>query len=151
MKLIPLMTMYAELKEPISVGQGPNGDRMIYDVTGGHFKGDRLSGKVVASGGDWIINDEDGVGHLDVRATLLTDDGAYIYVQYYGVLVLNETVVASLEKGETVNFGDMHFVTQPRFETGDERYKWLNQTMAVAQGRPLTNAVEYNMYEVVND
>jgi hypothetical protein len=39
---------------------------------------------------------------------------------------------------------------QPRFETGDPRYAWLNRVVAVAEGRVLPNAVEYRVYELVN-
>ncbi|MCP3894540.1 MAG: DUF3237 domain-containing protein, partial [Bacteroides sp.] len=31
-----------------------------------------------------MLFDADGVSHLDVRITLETQDGAHIYVQYYG-------------------------------------------------------------------
>ncbi len=34
MELKPLMTMHADLKEPVTVGEGPQGTRTIYDVTG---------------------------------------------------------------------------------------------------------------------
>ena len=151
MKLTPLMTMYADLKDPVSVGSGPQGDRVVYDVTGGTFEGERLKGTLLASGGDWITIDSDGVGHLDVRATFLTDDGAHIYVQYYGALVFNEKVAAALESGKSADFGDTHFVTQPRFETGDDRYRWLNRVMAVAEGRVMGNAVEYRIFEATAD
>jgi hypothetical protein len=151
MKLTPLMTMHADLKDPLSVGSGPHGDRVIYDVTDGTFEGERLKGKLLASGGDWITIDSDGVGHLDVRATFVTDDGANIYVQYYGALVFNEKVTAALESGIPADFGDTHFVTQPRFETGDDRYRWLNRVMAVAEGRVMGNAVEYRIFEATAD
>ena len=151
MKLTPLMTMHADLKDPLSVGSGPHGDRVIYDVTDGTFEGERLKGKLLASGGDWITIDSDGVGHLDVRATFVTDDGANIYVQYYGALVFNEKVTAALESGIPADFGDTHFVTQPRFETGDDRYRWLNSVMAVAEGRVMGNAVEYRIFEATAD
>jgi hypothetical protein len=151
MKLTPLMTMHADLKDPVSVGSGPHGDRVIYDVTDGTFEGERLKGKLLASGGDWITIDSDGVGHLDVRATFVTDDGANIYVQYYGALVFNEKVTAALESGIPADFGDTHFVTQPRFETGDDRYRWLNRVMAVAEGRVMGNAVEYRIFEATAD
>ena len=42
-------------------------------------------------------------------------------------------------------------MTQPRFETGDRRYEWINLIVAVAEGRVLQNAVEYRVYQVVND
>lgn len=150
MKLEPLVTFRATLKEPVAVGVGPQGARTIYDVTGGTVEGTRLKGKVLPSGGDWILIGPDGVGRLDVRATFQTDDGALIYVQYPGVLVMNEKVNEALSSGTEIQFGDTYFMTQPRFETGDERYAWLNSIVAVAEGRLLPGAVEYNVFEVVN-
>jgi hypothetical protein len=92
MKLEPLMTIHADLKPPVDHGAGPNGTRLVFDVTGGHFEGARLRGTLLPSGGDWLLLDAEGVGHLDVRITLETDDGARIYVQYCGVIVMNEAV-----------------------------------------------------------
>ena len=77
-----------------------------------------------------------------------THDGALVYVQYYGVLVMNEKVVQAIQSGGETQFGDTHFVTQPRFETGDRRYAWLGSVVAVAEGRTLPGAVEYVVYEV---
>ena len=150
MKLVPLMTMHGDLKPPVDVGKGPYGQRMIFDVTGGTFEGEKLRGKVLASGGDWILVDDQGVGHLDVRITLETDDGALLYVQYYGILELKEEVMTAIGGGKPTEFGDVYFMTQPRVETGDERYKWLNNIIAVAEGRVVENAVEYQIYEVAN-
>jgi hypothetical protein len=42
-------------------------------------------------------------------------------------------------------------MTQPRFETGHPDYAWLNSAVGVAEGRVLPNAVEYRVYQVVND
>ena len=147
-KLEYLMTFRANLKPPVDVGGGPSGSRQISDVTGGSFEGPRLKGSVLASGGDWLLMGSDGVGRLDVRATLETDDGARIYVQYYGVLVMNEAVGKALSEGGETQYGDTYFMTQPRFETGDPNYAWLNSVVAVAEGRALSSAVEYRVYQV---
>jgi len=72
-------------------------------------------------------------------------------VQYHGVLLFNEKLAAALAEGRETQYGDTFFMTQPRFETGDPRYAWLNSTVAVSQGRVLPNAVEYRVYEVVNE
>jgi hypothetical protein len=150
MKLEPLMTLHADLKTPLEIGNGPYGARTIFDVTGGTFEGQRLSGKVLTSGADWLLFDADGIGHLDVRITLETQDRAHIYVQYYGVIVMNENVSAAFEQGGSTDYGDTYFMTQPRFETGDSRYKWLNGVMAVAEGCLKPGAVEYRVFELVN-
>ena len=63
---------------------------------------------------------------------------------------MNEKVNAALEQGEWTEYGDTYFMTQPRFETGDSRYKWLNAVMAVAEGRIKPGAVEYRVLELVN-
>ncbi len=151
MKLEHLMTYHADLKDPWEVGKGPIGTRSIFDVTSGTFEGPRLKGKLVASGGDWLLIDDEGVGRLDVRGTFETDDGAIVYVQYYGVVVMNEAVGAALAEGKSIDYGDTYFMTQPRFETGDPRYAWLNRVVAVAEGRVMQGAVEYKVFELVND
>ena len=150
-KLELLTTFRAELKAPTAIGTTPFGTRQIFDVTGGNFDGPRLKGTVLPSGGDWMLFGPDGVGRLDVRATLETHDGARIYVQYYGVLVMNDAVTKAIAEGRETQYGDTYFMTQPRFETGDERYTWLNSVVAVAEGRALTNAVEYRVFQVVHD
>jgi hypothetical protein len=129
MKLDQIMTYHADLAPPQVIGKTAFGTRQIFEVTGGTFEGPGLSGKILTCGGDWLLTDDAGIGRLDVRATFLTDDGAHIYMQYYGT-----------------EYGDHFFVTQPRFETGDERYAWLNQTVAVAEGRIRPSAVEYQVY-----
>ena len=141
----------AELKDPVNVGAGPIGVRQIFDVAGGSFEGPRLRGTVLPSGGDWILLGADGVGRLDVRSTIQTHDGANIYVQYFGTMHLNEKVMTALASGSGIEYGDTYFFTTPRFETGDERYAWLNKIVTVGQGRILPGAVEYRIFQVEND
>lgn len=148
--LEPLMTYRAELAKPVEIGAVPSGTRQIFDVTGGSFQGPRLRGRLLASGGDWLLIGNDGVGRLDVRGTLETDDGARIYMQYFGVLVIDDAVIQALAEGRETRFGETYFMTQPRFETGDPRYAWLNSAVAVAEGRVLPDAVEYRVFHAVH-
>ena len=150
MKLEPLMTYHVDLKPPVEIGAGPLGTRIVFDVLGGSAEGPRLRGRFLASGGDWILVDAGGTGRLDVRGTLETEDGARIYVQYFGVLEMNDAVQTALASGGSTDYGDTYFMTQPRFETGDPRYAWLNAVVAVAEGRVLPNAVEYRVFQVSN-
>jgi hypothetical protein len=149
MKLEYLMTYRAELKPPVGVGQGPLAVRQIHDVTGGTFEGPKLRGAILPSGADWLQIGSDGIGRLDVRATFATDDGAHIYMQYFGVLDL-APITEKLARGEAIEFGETYFMTAPRFETGDARYAWLNSIVAVAEGRFGTGWVEYRVYQLVN-
>jgi len=146
--LEPLMTYHADLAPPAQVGAGPFGFRSVFIVTGGTFEGPRLRGKLHPGGGDWLLVGPDGLGRLDVRATFETHDGALFYLTYVGVVDFNERAQQAAAGGTPTAFGEVRFITEIRFETGDARYAWLNSTMAVAEGRVLAGAVEYNVYEV---
>jgi hypothetical protein len=141
-----LMSYHADLAPPQAIGEGPLGTRSIHEVTGGSFEGPRLKGEILTCGGDWLLTDRTGRGRLDVRATFRTDDGALIYLQYFGILELNEAAVRAVEGGGSTEYGEHYFMTQPRFETGDSRYVWLNDLVAVAEGRIRAGAVEYRVY-----
>jgi hypothetical protein len=67
--------------------------------------------------------------------TLETDDGAVIFMRYPGVVVSK---------------GDVRAIrTAPRFETGDPRYAWVNQTLFVGKGHALPGLlIEYDVYRV---
>lgn len=124
LNLVPLCTLQIQLKPPIEVGTGPAGTRLIFEVASGTFKGDRLSGEMEgAAAADWLIVGPEGTATLDIRATFRTDDGATIFAQYNGRADLSNGLVLPI----TI------YVT-PRFETGDERYAWLNRVQASTNG-----------------
>jgi Protein of unknown function (DUF3237) len=132
----------------IDVGPGPYGARAVATVTGGRCEGERINGDAKGAGADWLLIGPDGFGRLDVRAQIVTDDGASIYVQYLGVLEMNEAVLTSMGGGDGTSFDDQYFRTAPRLETGDPRYAWVNTTLFVARGRLIPGGVEYEMFRV---
>jgi hypothetical protein len=150
-ELIEEMTYYADLTLD-ECGTGPFGTRMIFNITGGEFQSDRMKGEIIGAGADWLLVGPDGYGRLDVRATLKTHDDAVIYVQYYGLIEITPQVMEVLGGGTTpTEFGDQYFFTNPRCETGDERYAWLNQTVLIGQGRVVPGPrVEYKVFRVAN-
>ena len=141
-------TFNAMIKDPLQIGAGPYGTRLVFEVTGGSLDGKRLKGKVLTGGGDWLLVGPDGWGRLDVRAQFLTDDGAAIYAAYSGLLEMNEKVQRAITAGSSTEYADQYFRTTPRYETGDPRYAWLNHTLFVAEGRKVPHAVEYKVYRV---
>src|SRR3954451_4957128 len=71
---------------PPQVIAGPTGTRVVVSVSAGTFKGDRLAGTVAEGArGDFAVFRPDGTLRLDVRLTLVTDDGSPIYVTYNAV------------------------------------------------------------------
>jgi hypothetical protein len=139
------------LESPIDVGATPDGQRMIFVVKGGRFDGPRLRGEVMAhSGADWARIRPDGVGDLDVRMCLQTDDGARIYVHWRGLMVAApEHLDYALDFAKPDDPAGAHryyFRTNPRFETGDERYGWLNRLLAVSVSRTGDNGVVHRVF-----
>lgn len=146
MDLVHEFTFRATLKPPLPVGAGPIGTRMYYELNGGDVVGDRLRGTVLG-GGERALIGPDGYLRVDVRAQVETHDGAFLYVQYVGLLEMNATVQNAIEKQIGTEFTDQHFYTNPRFETGDARYSWLNTTFFIGEGRIFPGlAVEYRVW-----
>jgi hypothetical protein len=138
-ELVPLCTMRLHGKPAVEVGTGPAGTRLIVDCVNVQVEGDRLRGQMDGrTTGDWILIGPEGTGTLDVRETLRTDDGAIIYVQYHGRLDGSHGLKPPLT-----------CYVAPRFETGDERYAWLNRIQAVGKGTINEDlSVDYEWYEV---
>lgn len=130
-----LFTLVANLRpgSPVLMN-APQGSRVIVTVTGGTFDGPKLRGTVDNSGGDWVTLRADNNIKLDVRIVLHTDDGADIFMRYEGIGVRRD--------------GQLLLATAPLFETGDERYAWLNNTQAVATGTSGDNVVRYEVFAV---
>ena len=134
-ELVPMGTITAQLGDQIELGAGPKGVRLISDVVSVEVETDRMKASLATNdAADWLtISDNGTLGCLDVRFTLKTDDGAYIYVEYAGR--------AEMETGQ--------IATAPTFQTSDERYLWLNRIQAVAAGVvDDAGKLTYSLYEV---
>lgn len=130
-----LFHMHATLDTPVVVPNGPQGTRVIVGITGGNVAGPKVNGTVAHLGADWLTLRADGTAQLDVRALVHTTDGAAIHMHYKGVM-------APGAEGPRI-------ITAPLFETGDERYTWLNGVQAIAVGAPGANSVDYDVYRVL--
>ena len=120
-----------------AITAGPLGTKVVATVSAGTLVGPRINAATVdgVAGGDWLTILPTGGFSLDVRVSLKTDDGADIYVTYTGFGTPGDDGVASIR-------------TAPRFETGDERYAWLNGLFCVALGTTTPDGVEYDIYSI---
>jgi hypothetical protein len=121
MRSRPLMTLRLSTAPTQTIGACPHGTRLTFPITGGVFDGDRLRGKVLSGGGDWVVKRADGVLELDLRITLETDDGVRIHMTFEGIR-------------DDEAPGAPYFRTLPRFETADAKYSFLNRLLAVGTG-----------------
>ena len=109
-----------------------------------------MKGRILAGGGDWLLRGADGLSKLDVRKTFETDDGALIDVRYIGLYKFDDAVTQRISNGGESDFGDTLFKVQVLFETGDPRYAWLNETVAVGEGRETQSGVIYQLYALID-
>jgi hypothetical protein len=79
-----VMSYTVKLNPPEVIGPVPEGLRVNLYVASGEVNGPKVYGKLRPVGGDWLTVRTDGVGILDVRATIETREEALIYVTYTG-------------------------------------------------------------------
>jgi hypothetical protein len=147
----PLFVMDLLVGYPSAHIIGPTavGFRGVYPVDGGTFEGARLRGTVDPGGADWVTQRTDGLMLIDVRLTLRTDDGATIAMTYTGLArALSESLMERFRRRELLNYQEFYLRTTPRFETGDERYAWLNGVIAVANGQRTERGGEYHVFAI---
>jgi hypothetical protein len=144
-----LCELVGDLDDPQVIGMTPKGARMIFPVTGGTIKGPKINGEVLPFGADWIVMRPDGVGELDVRATGRMDDGELIYAYYRGILKVDPVLMTKIQSGEDIDPSQYYFRTTPVFETGSEKYSWLNQIICVGVGKMEPKRVRYKIYQIL--
>ena len=115
------------------VGPTRHGTLSIFPVIGGSFEGDRLRGKVLPGGGDWVTARADGMLELDLRATLETDDGALIHMTFTGVR----------------DDANHYFHTVPLFETAAPKYAFLNRLLAIGTGEIRADGPVHEIEEIL--
>jgi len=138
----------ATLAPPEVVGPVPEGIRANFHVTGGDVKGPKVYGKLRPVGADWLLLRTDGVGILDVRATIETREEALIYVAYSGVGDVGEDGYDRFLRGELPPTVQLRVV--PRFLTAHPDYQWLNRLQCLGIGEFNAERVEasYDVYAV---
>lgn len=136
-ELVPLCSLKVQLKPPIEVGPAVFGNRMIFEVAGCDVEGERIRGTMEgAAAADWLLVGPEGEASLDVRATIRTHDGALIYVAYTGRFAFDGNLPVTV-------------YVAPRFETSDERYRWLNYVQGAGKGVVDESlALAYEWYEM---
>jgi hypothetical protein len=131
------------------IGPLAEGLRVNGYISGGEVTGPKLRGRVRPVGADWLTIRRDGVGIIDVRATLEADDGALIYVTYGGVLDFGEDGYQRFLEGKLPPSGTP-IRTSPRFHTSHPDHQWLNRLHCVGIGEAFLerSEVRYDVYAV---
>ena len=137
------------LNPPEVIGPVPEGARANFYVSGGEATGPKVNGKFRPVGGDWLVIRTDGVGILDVRATIETrDEGALIYPSYTGVGDLGEDGYEKFLRGELS--GSIPLRVAQRYVTSHPDYRWINrlQCLRIGEVNPERSEGGYDVYAV---
>jgi hypothetical protein len=132
-----------------SLGETPYGRRRIFHFDAGSFEGPKLKGKVLPGGGGRSLIRRDDVMEVDVRLVLETDDKHQIYTAWKGIRHGPKEVMERLYRGEMVDPQDYYFRATPYFETGSEKYDWMNRVCSIAKGSLSANARTLDVFQVL--
>jgi hypothetical protein len=148
--LVPEMIYRVRTTNPLSPTAGsPNGVTQYWQVSEAELDGERIKAKLASTGSDWMRMSPDGYWRPDVRAQFVTDDGAIVLMHYTGLVQQTDAFKRAAEADQATEWGDQYMRLALRFDTGAERYGWLNTSLFVAAGRLLgTGRIEYSVHRV---
>lgn len=120
-------------------------------LPGGSVKGPGINGKIIAPGGDWLRTMPSGALRQEAKLTIETDDGAFIYMSYVGVVALSKEAAEAMGRGEVLNDKSVpYFINTPLFQTSAEKYSWLNKVQGIGKMIELkrTSTEAYVKYDI---
>ena len=131
--------------DPIAIGEA----RRVIPILGGKVTGPLLQGHILPGGADFQILRKDGVTELEARYVIECEGGAKIYVENKGLRHGPADAMERMRRGEAVDPKLIYFKATPRFETGDEKYRWLTRYIFVCEGVRRSTRVELAVYQVL--
>ena len=139
---------YTVTLDPEVIGPVPEGFRVNLHITGGEVNGPKVYGKLRPVGADWLTVRTDGVGILDVIATIETREEALIYAAYMGVGDLGEDGYERMVRQDLPPTVPLR--TVPRVQTAHPDFQWLNRLQCLGIGELDTGRFEvsYDVYAV---
>ncbi len=134
-----------------SVGMTAHGERRIIPITGGTFEGPKLKGIVLNGGADYqFANKENTRTEIEAIYTIKTDDGVVIHIRNVGLVFKTKEAVASMAKGEPIDWNKMYFRAAPKFDApNDSKYDWMNNAIFVCKGIPDKGFVRIQVWKVL--
>jgi len=137
-QLEPLGTITIQIDQHTRIGRTPAGVRIVGEVLDCEWRSEHLVARAHGKmSHDWLMEHADGSVSIDARLLLMTEDGAPIGITYRG------------KADRQPKDGGVIFTT-PVFETGDERYLWLNGVQAVARGVRTGQELVYELYRLTS-
>lgn len=127
-----LFTVTVQLhRNPEIIGEVPGGLEVNWFLQSGTVVGPRLNASCL-HGGDWMTIRRDGIGEIDIRSTIETDDGVLIAVTETGVCDFGEDGYRNCLRRQWPRMAPVR--TSPCFLAAHPRYLWLNRLQCIGVG-----------------
>jgi Protein of unknown function (DUF3237) len=144
-----VFTITARIGPVTSAGDIGRGVRRIIPIIGGEVRGPKVNGKLLAFGADFQIIRPNELIDLEAKYAFETDDGATVYVENRGIRFGPVELLQKLKRGEAVDPKLIYFRTVPKFETGNEKYRWLMEHIFVASAARHVDRVVIDVHMVL--
>ena len=134
-----------DVGKPIELGTIDDGRERFIPILGGTVAGPRLTGRVLAAGGDWQVVRADGRTELLARYFIEAADGAVIAIENPGMRVASPEVIARLARGEEVPSTLYYSGGSPRVRGAAGPHDWLRRRIFLARGvrRPDSLTIDF--------
>jgi hypothetical protein len=145
-----VMTLQVRIAPSEDLGECAEGWRSNYPILGGTFEGPGLRGQVLPGGADQFLQRRDGVGELDARYSLLTEEGERINIRNLGLLVLDEEGHRLSDEGVWPLAAERYRCScSPRFQVAEGRLSWLREHMFIGNvSYPSEDQVQIDCYRL---
>lgn len=145
-----IFSVEVAVDKPILVGQDDVvGRRQLIPILFGKVSGKDFNGKVLPGGVDSQVIRPDGKCELSARYAIQLDDGAAIYIENNGIRTVPKEYVEDVKQGKFVDPKVYYFRTVPTFETYDEKYKWMMNSIFVCYATRLPETVLIKFYKII--
>ncbi|WP_436772570.1 DUF3237 domain-containing protein [Yinghuangia sp. YIM S09857] len=125
----------AQVSETLHIGHGDGETTEFTPIVGGGVSGPRLTGKVLAGGGDWSSTRGE-VCELEARYLVQADDGTVIDIVNRGFYHPAPNGPDQYDGGIKVSEAGHYYRTSPVFRTDAPAHRWLAETVFVGLARP---------------
>jgi hypothetical protein len=145
----PLFTMRMSVEtQPLGATRGA--ELRVLTIKDCTIDGERVKGRVLPGGSDWVTVSQDGAVWLNCRMVIATDDGALIGMSYRGMRNGSPEEMLRQQHGEAVDASKFYHRVAILFDTSAEQYRWMTRILAIGKGnRQSDGSGIYEVYEVL--
>ncbi|WP_311271136.1 DUF3237 domain-containing protein [Sphingobium sp. WCS2017Hpa-17] len=139
----------AELGEPITIGDTPDGVRRIIPIFSGMVEGPNIRGRILGGGSDWQVLRPDGVTVADATYAMEADDGTIIQIRNRGLRHGPPDIMRQLGSGADVDPAAYYFRTVPEFIAPVGSHDWLNRSIFICAGARYPASIRLWVWRVI--